>query len=346
MRWFRQSRKRRLAGNVPASIRRALGAALAHDLDAVDEALTEVVRADSSDADAYLGLASVYRKRGELGRSISLSQTLALRRDLDSSQKSRALSELAAGFREGGFLARSIEVYEEILRKDRRDAVALEAMSELMREQGEFSRAIEFLRRRSRVCGLSLKEQEAVLWRELALQLREGGQADACRRALRRALKCDPESAEVALSLGEAERERGRWKAAMKLFFRAAGLDSNVAARAYLGIEACRPKLSRRGVYEGMIRSQLAEAPQDVEARVALARCLLIEGRASESMNELEEIVREDPWNTVALVVFLRSMAARSSEDSDESDFKGYADFLEEVDLHLSTSSHSVGRGR
>ena len=180
-RWFRKGRTLSLEDDVPGAFRHALGSALDGDMDGVEAALTQVVQADSSDVEAYLGLVRVYQGRGELGRAISLAQTLILRKDLRPEQALRARLSLAACYRDGGFAARSMEVFEEVLAEDRRNASALRAMAALMTESGEFSRALTFLRRWAQSTGASSRREEAVLWLELAEQAGKSGKKEAAR---------------------------------------------------------------------------------------------------------------------------------------------------------------------
>ena len=75
-------------------LRAALRALLADDYEGAEAALTGLVREDSRDVDAYLGLATLYRRRGEVGRAIQVHQNLLLRADLD--KHARLASSLAS----------------------------------------------------------------------------------------------------------------------------------------------------------------------------------------------------------------------------------------------------------
>lgn len=340
MRWFGQYRRRRPSvADIPEAFRRALEASLGGDLTAVEAALGEVVGADSSDVDAYLGLVRVYRERGELGRAISLGQTLVLRPDLTPSKRTRARAELAASFRAGGYTGRAVEVFEEVLAEDRRHRGALQALSELMAEHGDYSRALSYLRRRSRVDGISARGEEALLWLELAQQAETQGKSDASRRAVRRALRRDSDCGPAHLYLGQLELARGRARSAAGAFLRAIELDPSLAEEAYAGLEALRPRLRRRGAYEVLLRGRLRDAPSDAGARVALARYSLAEGRPADALRELRELLDQDPRQAPALVVFLRATLALSRDSVDEIETKAFAEILEELDKRLSSGA-------
>jgi lipopolysaccharide biosynthesis regulator YciM len=82
------------------------------DLDRAEEALVRAVRSDVDGIESYLALARLYRMRGEIGRAIRVHQNLLLRDDLSREQRLRALADLGADFRQGGFEDRAIACYE------------------------------------------------------------------------------------------------------------------------------------------------------------------------------------------------------------------------------------------
>ncbi|RPG04542.1 MAG: tetratricopeptide repeat protein [Proteobacteria bacterium TMED72] len=344
MRWFRKGGASSLADDVPGAFRHALGSALSGDMEGVEAALTEVVQSDSSDVDAYLGLLQVYQGRSELGRAISLAQTLILRRDLRSEQALRARLSLAACFREGGFVARSIEVFEEVLVDDRRNPSALRALSELMTESGEFARALTFLRRWAQVEGISSTREEATLWLALADQSASAGKPDAARRSLRKALRRDPQFGQAHLRLAQSEWERGRAKSAARSYLRSVALDPALSRDAYAGLEECGPQMRRKGSYEALLRGRIHEEWEDWSARVLLSRVLLEEERFGEAIRELKTVLDAEPDHAAALVVHLRATLALASESSpSEEALAAVLGFLEETDRRLSGESERLG---
>lgn len=313
------------------------------DLEGVETALAAAVSADPEDLDAYVGLARVYRSRGQLGRAISLSQTLVLRHDLDPVSRNRARVELAASFREGGFSARAIEVYEEVLAEDRHHVEALQALSGLLADEGQFMRALSYLRRRARLDGEPARREEARLLWKLSEQADAEGRREASRRALRKALRRDPEYAPAHLCLARRELARGRARSAARSFLRVAALDSDLAPEAYAGLQESRSGLRRRGAYEALLRGRRQEEPSDAGAALALARHLLLEGRPTEAKREMRALLEHDPEQAAAIVLLGRIMLTLAAESDGDSAAKAYAELLEELDLRLATARHGLG---
>jgi hypothetical protein len=93
-----------------------------------------------------------------------------------------------------------------------------------------------------------------------------------------------------------------------------------------------------------LLRGRVNEEADDQGARVALARHLLAEGRAGESIRELRGVVSDFPENTAALVVHLRAMLSLSPEINGTDELlKNCAQFLGEVDLRLSRDAARIG---
>ena len=148
MSWFRRSSRSSVSrSDWDDAIRATLLDVLEGAFERAEERLTTLLQSDSSDVKLYLALAHLYRERGQVGRAIRIHQNVLLRRDLPRSERTSALSALAADFRRGGFRRRSIEVYEEVLSREPRNRAALRALVALLTEELEYPRATRAARR-------------------------------------------------------------------------------------------------------------------------------------------------------------------------------------------------------
>ena len=175
--------------DVDAILRSALLATLDRDLDRAEALLSQAVRIDSSGVESFLALGRLFRMRGEVGRAIRIHQNLLLRSDLSNEQRVDVLIDLAADFRQGGFLRRAIATYEEVLSRDAKSAVALRALSELLVDAREFPRALEVARRSARSEGDRSGRREAEIQVEMAIAARREGRNDDARKAVKRAIR-------------------------------------------------------------------------------------------------------------------------------------------------------------
>jgi len=276
-------------------VRRALIAVLDGDLDRAEALLTGVVHQDSGELDAYLALARLFRQRGEIGRAIHVHQNLLLRRDTTPEARFDALVGLADDFRGGGFLRRAIAAYEEVLAERPDHPGALRALVSLLVGAREPRRAIPLARRLARAERREPGVAEAALWAELAESERAAGRGEAARKTLRRALRRDARCVRAWVALGEVESELGRPRKALAAWRHVPALDRRAGVRVYPRLAAAAAALGRAGEHERWLRGLLDEAPDDGEARLALARSLAGRGAVDEAEAELRAALEREP---------------------------------------------------
>jgi lipopolysaccharide biosynthesis regulator YciM len=330
----------RVARSAEVAYREALLAALDRDPGRAEEILAALVRRDPGASFAWLALARLFRSRGEVGRAIRVHQNLLLQSDAAEEARRLALVELAADFRQGGFLRRAIAAYEEVLAREPRSVPALHALVGLLAEARDHPRAIEMARRLARVEGRDASGEEARLRMEMAEVAASEGRSHDARRAVRQALRRDRACAGAWILLGELESERGRPRAALAAFARAARLERASGPRVYPQIEAAYAALGRPRDYEAFLRGILAEAPDDGPARIALARALAARGDAEAAIAELRALAALDADRLEPRMALGRLLLA---EGRDPEARKEYALLLDTLERGSLASGPEVG---
>jgi len=316
----------RVPRSADVALREALLAVLDRDLERAELLLTSIVRRDSTAVDAYLALARIWRQRGEVGRAIRIHQNLLLRLDPGSDDGRRVMLDLAADFREGGFLRRAIAAYEEVLAHEPRNAEALRGLVALLAEARDHPRAIEMARRLARVEGRDASGEEARLRVEAAEAAAAEGRSHDARRALKQALRKDRACVRAWCLLGALEAERGKPRAALAAWARVPKLDRAAGPLVYPQLEATWAALGRTRDYETFLRSLLADSPDDAQAALALARTLAARGDLDESLSELRRLLARDadalePRGALGRILL--------SEGRDDEAVKEYAELLD-----------------
>jgi lipopolysaccharide biosynthesis regulator YciM len=303
-------------------------AALDGDDARVEVLLGRLVARDSDDVFAYLALAKLYRGRGEVGRAIGLHQTLALRRDLSPAMRVRALSELAADFRAGGYLRRAIASYEEVLEHDRRDEVALEALAELLPESGEHAQGLVMRRRLARVRGERDYPGESAALLRMAEATLAQKRPDVARRIVKRAIRRDSDNAAAYILLGEIEVARGKRPKALAAWRKALEVGGG-APEIYASLGEVFGLGEHGEEWEALLRERLAAAPGDAEARLALARHRATQGEDDDAVAELRRALDERPdWLAAHLALGRTLLSLGREMDA----VKGYAELLALLD--------------
>jgi len=295
--------------DVDALLRAALLATLDRDLDAAEEHLSRAIGLDSNRIEPFVALARLYRARGEVGRAIRIHQNLLLRHDL-AEHHTPILLDLAADYRQGGFLRRAIATYEEALSRQPKSRVALRNLVRLLADAREFSRAIELARRLARLEKDKSHATEADLYVSMAEAARAEGRIDDARKAARTAVRRNDESVRAWIALGEIESERGKGKAALAAWSRVPGIDLAAGSLVYPRIQATAASLGRSGDYAKLLQDVLDANPGDASASLAMARQLAEAGDAEAAIARLEALAATDPDDLAARAALGRVLLA------------------------------------
>ena len=330
MSWWRRAlgRDRRAPDDADAALRGALLAVLDRELDEAERLIVAAVRLDSTGVEPYLALARLYRMRGEIGRAIQVHQNLLLRKDLTPEQTVAVLADLAADFQRGGFLQRAIASYDEVLAHVPKHRQALRALVSLLADVRDYPRAIEMSKRLAKLGpdGAADFPSEAELLVQSAEAAHAEGRSDDARKALKRALRRDASAVRAWIALGEIEAERGRTKAALSAWSKVPTLDRKAGAQVYPRLEASYAAADRARDFEGYLEKLIDERPDDVEARLALARARAARGASEEAIAELRGALERDPDHIETRTTLGRILLA---ENRDSEAPKAYAELLD-----------------
>ncbi len=318
MEWLRRALGiRRAPRDANVSVRRALLALLAQDAAGAAAELEAAARVHRDDADVFRALALLYQQRGEFGRAIQIQEALLLRRDLDEAVRVEVLGELAEGFRKAGFIRRAAAAYEEVLIRAPRDRHALAGLARLLQSLRDHGRAIEITRRLAREEGRSAAEEEAALLVQQAEVAHAEGRSRDARRAAKRARRRHRGYAPAHVLLGVLEAERGRNASALAAWKEAVEADPRSGAFAYPRLEAAFASAGRTREIEGFLRGVLERRPDDVQARLALARALAAWGEVDAAVAELRTLLERDrtcvPGSSELVRVLLRAGREREA---------------------------------
>lgn len=308
-----------------AAFREALLAVLARDFERAEQCLARAASLDSSSVMPFIAIGRLFRARGEVGRAIQTHHNLLVRADLTPRERVDALAELAADFRQGGFLRRAVAGYEEVVAHDRSHREALGALTRLYADLRDFDRALEVARRHARLEGSDDRAVEVGLLVEQAEAARTEGRDRDARKALRKALRIDPGSARAWLALGEVEAEGGDNKKALEAWRRVPACDPRAAVLVYPRLASAYAALDRARDFEAFLAAFLERHPDDVPARLALARALAARGETGDALAEARRVLERNPDALEAHGVLGRVLL--ETEQPDEV-AKGYAELL------------------
>ena len=248
----------------------------------IDLAIEELSRAASLDADAlevHMILGNLYREKGQVGKAITMHQTLLQRPKLSRLEHAYVLLCLGLDYKRGGFVDRALEAFNEVLRLDPKNEYALVNLQKLHEEQHQWTEAYDTRQRLAKLAAIDSRPQSqailAFLENEIGLEaMRRKDYAEATRR-FQSAIDLDARAVPAYLNLGDVRVAEGTSGSGGDL----GDSSSQVAPdRAYLAFDRLEAlAVAHRATRIGsprLCRRLIEDNPQDWRARLALSRHL------------------------------------------------------------------------
>lgn len=182
---------------------RGLNFLLADRPDQAIEEFTKVVRINSETVEIYLSLGNLFRGRGEVGRAIRIHQTIMARPNLPPAIRTAALFALADDYRQGGFVGRAMDAYQQVLAVDPHYQKALEGLLIMQENDGRWEEALKTLKTLEKVTGKSDPSREAHLRLGVGRDLLKAGDGEGAVGRFQEALDVSPGCVEGYRLLGE-----------------------------------------------------------------------------------------------------------------------------------------------
>ncbi len=298
-----------------------------HDLEGVEWACGEILEQLPGDRDALRRLEAAAERGGEAAEP-RLIEVLEAHAGAAATPAERIplLHRLAALYEKHGDAAAAAERFERIVKLDKNDLKALEALGRLEAELGKWPEAAAAMERT--LAKVPAGPEGTEPWKRFA-RIVDGKLNDAMRaaRAWREVIERRPTDKEALEGLTRLARARGDWALLDDVLQRrqahAEGADAVAVAleRAQLADE--RLKNPERAIE--ILRHVLAElAPRDLEAHARLQKLLAAAGDLDGSLRiaERELFLTEDPAQKLSIAIDIarrwapRKQAGGAGEDS------------------------------
>lgn len=175
-----------------------------------------LVEIDWETIDTSLALATIFRRKGEIDKSIKLHQNLLARPSLPVDYKYRVLLELGRDYQLSGWLDRAEGLFVEVLKDDIYMHEALEYLIDIYQQEQEWQLAINVAVRHNKNSEDDLSPRIAQFYCELSnIQLEQGDIKEAESLATQ-ALANDQNCVRASIYLGTIAMNRGRYKKAIR----------------------------------------------------------------------------------------------------------------------------------
>lgn len=296
----------------------------------IDLAIEELSKAASLDGDAlevHMILGNLYREKGQVGKAITVHQTLLQRPKLNRLEHAYVLLCLGLDYKRGGFVDRALEAFTEVLRLDPKNEYALINLQKLHEEQHQWTEAYDTRQRLSLLADVGARPQSeailAFLENEIGLEaVRRKDHAEAIRR-FEAAIDLDARAVPAYLNLGDVRVAQGNEKDAAAIWEKLIDVAPDRAYLAFDRLEALAMRVGSPERFTRLCRRLIEDNPQDWRARLALSRTLAASGHARDALDLLFAALVQNPhalsihqaiWRALAQLRHPTSLVDRYSE--------------------------------
>lgn len=179
----------------------------------------KLLEVDSDTYETHLALGSLFRRRGEVDRSIRVHQNLIARPQLSQEQKLEALLELGRDYMCAGVLDRSERIFQEVVEFSALDSpTALKYLLDIYQQEKFWQKSIHVAKMLERATSRSMHDVIANHYCELVEEALREQRIDQSKVYLKRAYVTDPNSVRASLLQASIETRQGKYKSAIKTY--------------------------------------------------------------------------------------------------------------------------------
>jgi lipopolysaccharide biosynthesis regulator YciM len=268
----------------------------------IDLAIDELAKAASLNSDTlevHMILGNLYREKGQVGKAITVHQSLLQRPKLSRLEHAYVLLCLGLDYKRGGFVDRATEAFNEVLQLDAKNEYALVNLQKLQEEQHQWSDAYDTRQRLSKLADVESKPRNqailAFLENEIGLEaIRRKDYAEAVRR-FNGAIDLDGRAVPAYLNLGDVRVLQGNDREAAAIWEKLVDVAPDRAYLAFDRLEALAVRAGSPERFTRLCRELIDDNPQDWRARLALSRHLAASGRPHEALDLLFAALVQNP---------------------------------------------------
>ncbi|GAB1052749.1 MAG: lipopolysaccharide assembly protein LapB [Shewanella algae] len=202
---------------------------LSNESDKAVDLFISMLDVDDETIDTHLSLGSLFRKRGEVDRSIRIHQNLIARPNLATEQRDMAMMELGKDYMAAGFYDRAEEIFLNLVSQDDHSEEAETQLISIYQITKEWQKAIDITKRLPRKRQQGLKPVIAHFYCQLA---EEADEEAGKLKGFQAALKQDSQCGRALLSLAKTYLDAGQLPQAKQMLNQLIDADAELFADA------------------------------------------------------------------------------------------------------------------
>lgn len=274
---------------------KSLNYILSNEHDKAIEEFTRMVEVDSETVEVYLGLGSLFRSKGELGRAIRIHQSIIVRPSLDKKIKVQAYFDLAQDYQKAGLFDDAIETLKTVLRLDPHHLKALQHLERIYEDEKSWEEAFEVQQRFQKLTKSKETLVLAHLQTEMAKALQAKGRFEEAIKGYKKAIQIDRRSVDAYLHLGDLYHDEGKYQKAVEIWEGVGQRTPEFAFLTYKRLESSFYELGRYDEMEGIYKRNVLRNPGDIPTRLLLGDHYFRKGDLDAAVQEFQEVIRLSP---------------------------------------------------
>ena len=186
-----------------------------------DKAIDTFVSMSELDSDAVeiqMALGNLFRKKGEVERSIRIHQNLIVRPSLTSIDRSHALLELGYDYMAAGLLDRAENIFKELSNDVAHKQASVEQLLAIYQLTKEWNKAIEITSKLAYPLNVEKKIDISHFYCELAEEALLGGEHKSAMSFIKKACSMDSTCVRATLIKARLSVSNGKYKKALKSY--------------------------------------------------------------------------------------------------------------------------------
>ncbi|MCR4437552.1 MAG: tetratricopeptide repeat protein [bacterium] len=303
-------RQRKRDDQVWRDYARALELLMSGELEQAQELLRAIVERNSDFVSAYIKIGDVFRLTGRVEQAIHVHQEQQAREGLTPEQSQALHRSLVRDYFAAGKQERGLEYVDALLARDRDDAWALRWKTRFCEQMRDWDGAYDALERFCKVKGTADNQTLAFYKVQRGKQLVEEGKGREGRLRFREAIKLDEKCVAAYLELSSSYRSERRYRDALNVLRRLVEAAPEHAAAAFELIEDVLYEAGDFGDIENVYTSIIQRAPDSAEAYLGLASLQAKMGQHQRAIELCRQALGKDPDNLAAKIYLARFLHA------------------------------------
>ncbi|MDQ7051156.1 MAG: lipopolysaccharide assembly protein LapB [Enterobacterales bacterium] len=191
---------------------------LKEESDKAIDTFVSMLEVDSETVETHLALGNLFRKRGEVNRSIRIHQNLIARPSLSPEDRKQALLELGHDYMSAGLLDRAENIFNELATDSTHQQACLAQLLTIYQQTKDWQKAIATAARMSLPANNKNKSEISHFYCELAEEALENMAYRDAIGYIKKAFNADAKCVRATLIGGEIHYSNGRYKQALASF--------------------------------------------------------------------------------------------------------------------------------